>query len=112
MTHQDTHRNAIAPGGTGTNVLSNRAGEDALTLAVGTGPGYADQTTTAGGNDSAAISFTDTNNIATGAAGSLGTTQKTTCIATAYECGGGVAVGSTQATFIKVLSDGSFSAFY
>ena len=103
---------AIAPGGTGTNVLSDRPGEDAVTLAIGTGPGYADQATTVGGNDAAAISYTNTNNIATGAAGSLGTTQKTTCIATAYECGGGVAVGSTAATFIKVLSNGSFSAFY
>ena len=105
---------AAAPGNYYT-VITSQAGEDAVGLNVTSlaspGPGYADQTNTAGGNDSDAITFTNTNTIAAGATGNVANTEMTTCTATSYDCGG-VAVGSKRAPFVKTLSNGSFSAFY
>ena len=96
--------------------LRSEAGENASNINVSsvasTGPGYANQQDTAGGTDADTITVTNLNNIATGNGGNVLTTEMTTCTALAFECGGGVAVGDTTATYIKVLSDGSFSAFY
>ena len=99
----------------GRKVLRNRAGENAEAMTVtslaNAGPNYADKTTTAGGNNASAITYTNFNDIATGNNGGQATTQMTTCTAAAFDCGG-QAVGSTRAPYIRVLSDGSFSAFY
>ena len=99
----------------GRKVMNNQAGENAqvmtITSLANPGPGYAEQANVTGGTDADPITFTNTNNIATGNGGTPASTQMTTCTQAAYDCGG-VAVGSTLAPYIKVRSDGSFSAFY
>lgn len=96
------------------SVTTNQAGENAVVLGVtstaSNGPGYADQTNTAGGIDSAPITFTNTNNIATGNTGDASNTEMTTCSTTAFDCGG-EAEGSTRAPFVKTLTNGFFYTF-
>lgn len=106
---------AAAPGNYYT-VVHSQAGENSEPLNVSsvasTGPSYGDKATTAGGTTAAAISFTNINNLSTGGGGAPATTEMTTCTTAAYECGGGANVGDTTATYIKLKSDGSFTAFY
>ena len=95
-------------------VVTNQAGEDALTLNVtsnaSAGPGYADQVNTVGGSNSDNIVFTNINDIATGGGGDVTNTEMTTCTATAFDCGG-EDEGSKRAPFVKTLSNGSFYTF-
>ena len=99
----------------GRKVMNRRVGENAQTITISSlanaGPGYTDQADTAGGTNADVITFTNINNIATGAGGNVLNTEMTTCSSNAYDCGG-ANVGDTTAPFIKVLSNGSFTAFY